>query len=603
MKKIALYAVLFLTLVAFTGCTHLAPSGPAIPMEPDLPSATAGNVEAATGEPHDKAAEHNAVESTTPLTAEDGQTHKTMAAHELSESKKIQTTLDDALDFCQIAQESWQEGELEKAIEALDQAYDNILKVDTEDNPKLIQQKEDLRFMISKRILEIYASRNIVVTGSHNAIPLVLNKHVQYEIDRFTKGAERNFFQESYKRSGLYRPYIVEALKEVGLPEELSWLPLIESGYKVGALSKARALGLWQFIPSTGYKFGLTRDRYVDQRMDPYRATTAAIDYLRELHQIFGDWTTVLAAYNCGEGRVLRVIRGQNVNYLDNFWDLYERLPRETARYVPRFLATLHIVSNPEKYGLDRIATYPPLPFETVTVERQAHLRDIAGQIGTTEKDLHALNPELRFKILPTGSYQLRVPPGKGDLLLAKIDSVPLSSPPRPAYAYHRVKHGETLSTIAKRYRTSVRKIMRANNLRKSHYIVAGKRLKIPVRGGTVLAGTTSKRRNITARTHVVRRGDSLWNLAKRYGTTTAKIQKLNQLKNTHLYIGQVLKIRETGHTASTSQNGRTYRVKKGDTPFKIAQKNNITLKRFLRLNQLTAHSKIFPGQVLRVEN
>jgi membrane-bound lytic murein transglycosylase D len=194
-------------------------------------------------------------------------------------SQKDQPALDEALELCEISQEYWQNGELENAVEALDQAYALILEVDTTDQPKLIQQKEDLRFMISKRILEIYASRNIVVNGNHNAIPLVLNSHVQAEINLFTTGKEKYFFIESYRRSGRYRPKIVAALREAGLPEELSWLPLIESGFKVSALSRSRALGLWQFIPSTGYKFGLKRDKFIDGRMDPEKSTKAAIDY------------------------------------------------------------------------------------------------------------------------------------------------------------------------------------------------------------------------------------------------------------------------------------------------------------------------------------
>jgi len=213
-----------------------------------------------------------------------------------SPDKKFQPILDNALDFCQAAQEFWQKGDLENALEALDRAYALILDIDTYDKPKLIQQKEDLRFLISKRILEIYASRNIVVNGNHNAIPMVMNKHIQNEIDLFTKGKEKNYFIESYRRSGMFRPRIVPALKAAGIPVELSWLPLIESGFKVRALSRARALGLWQFIPSTGYKFGLKRDKFIDERLDPVKATNAAIEYLKELHQIFGDWSTVLAA-------------------------------------------------------------------------------------------------------------------------------------------------------------------------------------------------------------------------------------------------------------------------------------------------------------------
>jgi membrane-bound lytic murein transglycosylase D len=436
------------------------------------------------------------------------------------------------------------------------------LKIDTDENPKLIQQKEDLRFMISKRILEIYASRNIVVNGNHDAIPMVMNKHIQAEMDRFTKKGEKKFFIESYKRSGRYRSQIVSSLKEAGLPVELSWLPLIESGFKVNALSKARALGLWQFIPSTGYKFGLKRTKYINERIDPVKSTKAAIAYLKELHQIFGDWATVLAAYNCGEGRVLRVIRTQNINYLDNFWDLYERLPQETARYVPRFMATLHIVKNLEKYGLDSIPVNKPLEYEIITISKQVHLRNVAKKIGATEKTLRELNPELRYRILPQDKYPLRVPIGKGQILLAKLDEIPVSYPPQRAYVYHRIRPGESLSTIARRYRCSVSRIMRANNLRRSSFIVAGKKLKIPRKGTIVYR---PKKQNGTdygrPSTHVVKSGDSLWIIAKRYGTTTKKIQDLNSLPTTHLHVGQVLEIPGSKYEKQAGKDLKIYLV------------------------------------------
>ena len=516
--------------------------------------------------------------------------------------KKTQSILDEALDFCQVSQDFWQKGELENALEALDQAYSLILNVDTLDNPKLVQQKEDLRFMISKRILEIYASRNIVVNGNHNAIPMVMNKHIQAEMKRFAT-IEKKFFIESYKRSGLYRPMIVAALKEAGLPIELSWLPLIESGYKVNALSRARALGLWQFIPSTGYKFGLKRNKYIDERIDPFKSTKAAIEYLKELHQIFGDWTTVLAAYNCGEGQVLRVIRNQNINYLDNFWDLYELLPLETARYVPRYMATLHIVKNRKKYGLDSIAVDPPLKFEVVTVAKQAHLKHIAKKIDTSEKVLHKLNPELRYRILPQEKYSLRVPPAKGKLLLAKLDQIPVSYPPQLAYIYHRVRPGESLSTIAQKYRTSVKSIARANNIRKKDFIVAGKKLKVPRKGTVVYRSRKyDKPLDRLPATHIVKSGDSLWILAKRYRTTTKKIQGLNHLKTTKLSIGQVLKIPGGQREILTGETLKTYEVKRGDSPFQIAQRHKMPLERFLRINRLTPRSKIYPGQRLYVE-
>lgn len=515
---------------------------------------------------------------------------------------KIQSVLDEALDYCQAAQDFWQKGELENALEALDQAYSLILNVDTDDDPNLIQQKDDLRFMISKRILEIYASRNIVVNGNHNAIPIVLNKYIKAEIDLFTKGGEKKFFIRSYKRSGRYRPFIVSELKKAGLPVELSWLPLIESGFNVVALSKARALGLWQFIPSTGYKFGLKRDIFIDERIDPVKSTKAAIAYLKELHNIFGDWNTVLASYNCGEGRVLRVIRGQNINYLDDFWDLYQRLPRETARYVPRFLATLHIVKNLEKYGLDSIETVSPLEYETISVSKQAHLKDIAKNIGTSEKILKELNPELRYKILPSDQYSLRVPPGKCEVLLSKLDEIPICSPPRSTRTvYHKVRPGETLSTIARRYRTSVKSIARSNNIRKNNLIIAGKRLKIPQKGAVSRAREPKYKHTSK---YIVKRGDSLWIIARRFDTTTKKLQKLNNLLNTKLHIGQVLKIpgQKESPAPATKESLRTYLVKRGDSPFRIAKNHNVPLERFLRTNNLTPRSKIYPGQKVYVE-
>lgn len=530
---------------------------------------------------------------------------ETQDADSPDDTKEGQSLLDEALDYCELAQSFWQKGELENALEALDNAYSLIVNVDTKQDVKLIQQKEDLRFLISRRILEIYASRNIVVNGHYDEIPLELNSHVEKELKRFT-GYEKDFFIQSYARSGRYRPYIMEALRKAGLPEELAWLPLIESGFKVTALSRARALGLWQFIPSTGYKFGLKRDRYIDERIDFIKATDAAITYLKELHSIFGDWATVLAAYNCGEGRVLKVIRTQNVNYLDNFWDLYQRLPLETARYVPRFFATLHIVKNPEKYGFKNLSADPPLEFDTVAVNRQVHLKDVAKFMEMPLKDLKALNPELRYSLLPPESYTLRVPKGTQDDLLAKFETIPTSKLPQRTYVYHRVRRGQTLSSIARRYRTSVRAIMRANNMRRSHYIRAGKRLKIPQRGYTFSKRRTRATKRVAvpaSGTHYVHKGDSLWIIANRYGTTVQKIRELNQLSSNHLYIGQSLKIPgfKPEPLPTTSQLS-TYKVQQGDSPYTIAQKHNMALERLLRINQLTPRSKIYPGQKLFIE-
>ncbi len=389
--------------------------------------------------------------------------------------------LDTALELVESAREAWAGGDRDRAMESLDQAYAALLSASTDTGDKeLQQQKDDLRFMISKRLTEIYSTRYVAANGTHKEIPLVVNEHVDREI-RLFQTMERDFFLESYQRSGRYRDMIVKKLREAGIPEEIGWLPLIESGFKVRALSRARALGLWQFIPSTGYKFGLKRTDWIDERLDPEKATDAAIAYLKELHGMFGDWATVLAAYNCGEGAVLRAIRTQKVNYLDNFWDLYERLPRETARYYPRFLATLAIIKEPDKYGFAFGDREQPASFEVIAVSKPVNLKKLAEKIDCSEEELATLNPELRYLATPASPYELKVPSGKSEIALATVDALPTYAPPKPAYVVHRVRRGETLSTIAQRYRTSVRRIMEANNLRSGRMIRAGRKLKIPL--------------------------------------------------------------------------------------------------------------------------
>jgi peptidoglycan lytic transglycosylase D len=522
-----------------------------------------------------------------------------------------QEKIDQALELCSDAQKMWEKGNLDEALNNLDSAYYLILEIDRNTVHELSQQKEDVRYLISKRILEIYASRQLVVTGLHDEIPITMNSFVQAEIKRLT-GRERKFFIQSMERAARYRPFIVAELKKAGLPEELSWLPLIESGYKLRALSSARALGLWQFIPSTGHKFGLSRNQYIDERMDPEKSTLAAIAYLKELHNLFGDWTTALASYNCGEYRVLKTIRRQKINYLDNFWDLHQNLPRETARYVPRFLATLYIVNNLEKYNMKIKNPLPPLEYSSFGVTKQVLLKDIAKAIDVPPQVLARLNPELRHSLLPPETYQLKIPKDKASGFLAKIDKMTATYSPPPMYVYHRVRRGDTLSGIAKRYKTRVSTISRANKISKTHTLRVGKVLKIPGKKykGNVNRGTQKKvNRSLASKPirYKVNRGDNLWIIAERFSTTTKQIMISNKLPSTKLQIGQTLYIlpantSSKNQAVSTKKPTSVYRVRSGDSPFIIAQKHKMELNRFLSLNHLNKRSKIFPGQKLKIE-
>jgi len=220
----------------------------------------------------------------------------------------------------------------------------------------------------------------------------------------------------------------------------------------------------------------------------------------------------------------------------------------------------------------------------------------------SSEMELKELNPELRYKILPGDSYPLNVPPGSGQVLLANLDHIPVSSPPQRAFVYHRVRSGETLSTIARRYRTSVGSIMRANSMRRSNYIVAGKLLKIPQRGYISHTAKPVVPKSGEGLRHIVKKGDSLWIIAKQYGTTTKKIQQLNNLSGTDLYKGQILTIYPAKQQMLAKSDSETYQVKAGDNPFSIAMRHQMTLERFLSLNQLWPGSTIYPGQIVFVD-
>ncbi len=391
--------------------------------------------------------------------------------------------LEEALTAYQEAKALRENGDLDGSLKSLDKAYDLMLKAKLPADSPLLQERNDLRILIAQRIQEIYASRTGPDAGGGKSIALVENKWVLDEIRSF-QTAERASFLEAYKRSGLYRDMIAAEFRKLGMPEELSWLPVIESAFTARALSKARALGMWQFIASTGYRYGLNRDRWVDERMDPEKATRAAAKFLNDLHSAFGDWSTALAAYNCGEFAVRNVINTQHINYLDDFWDLFARLPFETARFVPRFMAVVLIARSPEKYGFTLPAPYAALRYETIKVSRPVKLTALATALGLEAAELSFLNPELRFDSTPDAAYDLKIPLGLAEKAARAFETLPKYVPPEVSYSWHLIRPGDTLWGIALKYGTSIEMILRLNGMNRNSMLYPGRRLKVPGKGG-----------------------------------------------------------------------------------------------------------------------
>lgn len=271
------------------------------------------------------------------------------------------------------------------------------------------------------------------------------NPAVQSRVEAFQTHL-RGFFDSALTRGAKYLPSMRDILARQGLPEELAYLPLIESGYRPQAVSPAGAAGPWQFIPATGRRYGLRIDSLVDERRDPIKSTLAASQYLKDLHEMFGDWELSLAAYNTGEYRVARILADKKD--VDDYWDMRERgyLPSETSAYVPKFLAAVQIAKAPEDYGFEA-PIHTPEHFETVDVDRTVSLRAAADMCGVTASELAELNPALRSGITPSG-YTLRVPAGKAEpLRIGLANYVEPVKPRREAVRSARGGRGRSIAS------------------------------------------------------------------------------------------------------------------------------------------------------------
>ncbi len=296
-----------------------------------------------------------------------------------------------------------------------------------------------------------------------------VDRHIQY----FNNDI-RDRFHTWLIRLGRYRPMVEGVFAEFGLPLDLAYLSLVESGFNPRAYSRARATGPWQFMKGTARLYGLKVNWWVDERRDPIKSTVAAARYLRDLYDLFGNWPLAMAAYNAGEGRVGRALRKTDG---ESFHEIARSryIRRETKEYVPRFMAATIIAKNPDQYGFP---SFPPDPhqFEEVIVSRPLHLRDIAKAATITFGELRSLNPELRRYVTPpkTKEYHLKVPVGTKDQVISVLDQIPSykqSTPPRlkkgqkVPKGWYRVRWGDSLWKIARRFRTSVRELMAINNL------------------------------------------------------------------------------------------------------------------------------------------
>lgn len=491
--------------------------------------------------------------------------------------------------------------------------------------------------------------------------PLVRNATVEQFLDALTRDGEyRRRIETGLARSGDYLPMIRDRLVAAGLPQELAYLPLIESAFSVKAYSRARAHGMWQFIASTGRHYGLEIGSLVDERRDPVRSTEAAVAYLADLHAEFGDWHLALAGYNSGAGNVRRAIRRSGSH---DFWTLKRYLPRETRNYVPAFIASVLIAKDPVRWGFPT-PQERPWDFDRVAVPDALDLQFLAERIALPVDELRSLNPAIRRDLTPANrTTDLWLPTGWAATVEAVLAEVPRSEwAPR---TIHTVRRGESLSTIAQRYDSTVSAIRQANGLRgslihpgqslivprfgagvdeaprrvaehggyvvqsndtlwdiarsfnvslddlcaanglsRSDVIRPGQRLRLPdgsqPRPGAHGAGSEVP---VWSGTYTVRRGDTLSGIAARHGVSVSALRQANGLSGSRIHPGDALTVPAAAPRSASAQptaEGTTYKVRRGDTLYDIARAFGVSVSELRRANGLNG-SKIYPGDVLRI--
>ena len=473
-------------------------------------------------------------------------------------------------------------------------------------------------------------------------VPMTQNRIVEQTIKYFLE-RKRETLIRWMDRADTYFPMIERIFAEEGVPDELKYLALVESGLNPRARSNKAASGMWQFISATGMQYGLTSDTWYDERLDPEKATRAAARHLRDLYGIYGDnWHLALAGYNCSSRCIKRAISraGGSIENPPSYWDIYNYLPRETRGFVPQFIAFALIMSNPGAFGLPTNSSGPAYAYDVVPVEGMLALKTVAEMVGSTEDVIEILNPELkRGHLPPRGTpYPLRIPLNTYARFADAFKELPAEAK-RPLSEY-TVKRGDSLGKIGNRFGVSVSALMSTNNLRRTT-IHPGQHLIVPVasRSGSVkladsgvqsvrwgarvirpigfepgLAKVPSKptiqkvsltspaRAVTTASTsnsviyHTVRRGDTLGELAQKHRTSISSIKSLNKLRGSTIRTGQRLKI-TPGQRANT---GAIHVVRRGESLSRIANRYGTSVSRIKQVNSLRG-SVIHPGQRLTI--